>query len=697
MTFTNFTSKHVLAGLLLFFAFTACSLAKAETTYLSESKARAPHITVSLLSEQQVVTENASFYVGVLLEPDEQWHTYWRNPGDSGEAPKIELSANAKIESGDIDWPIPKAIPVAHLTNYGYEGATLLMLPVELGELSPSQSSVKVSASLSWLVCKEDCIPGWADLTIDLSVGQQAVYSDNNDLFQATRKTHPQARTLSGRHELSEDHIVVELDLSSMPLLAESEAYLFPFRSDVIQHSAKQVQSNDDDSVRWLMPKSDYLFEQPKDLRWLLSIDGQAFYINTVQNDLNVALANTSNTNSVWIYLLMAFVGGLILNIMPCVLPILSMKAIALQQNHESASQKWAYLIGVLISFNLFALIIYGLQQTGQAVGWGFHMQEPIFIVLLSFLFTFIALALFDVFEMASGLAGFGQNLVEGNTAKSHFFTGVLAVVVASPCTAPFMAAALGIALVSDAYISFAIFNALALGFALPITLLFISNKLKSLLPKPGAWMQTFKHALAFPMIATVVWLVWVYLGQTNAVSQFILMLCLVGFAMMTWALSKSASSILKFLLLLGIVATIAIPSVLIENKDNAASTSQLSKQHELAFTQAKLDELKAQQKVVFVNMTADWCITCKVNESVALSKSNVQELFAQQEVHYMLGDWTNKNQEILSYLKNYERAGVPLYVVYAGTKSVKVLPQVLTPSIVIDAIEQAKQELQND
>jgi thiol:disulfide interchange protein DsbD len=692
--------KHSYLNILfLIFSFIyGISSANAETTYLTASKARAPHITVSLISEHQTITPNSTFYVGVLLEPDEQWHTYWRNPGDSGEAPKIEITSQTNISVGEIEWPIPKAIPVAHLTNYGYEGATLLMLPIEVKNLDNPSAELTLNASLSWLVCKEDCIPGWADLTLSLLLSDEAAKSSQSDMFERTRLALPMQQTLNGKHELSDSHIVVELDTSDINDFSAKSWTLFPFRSDAIQHSAEQTITGDNAIKQWLIPKSDYLFDDPKELKWLLSNGEQAFYLDTSVNQTLNLSTGAFEATSLWLYLLMAFIGGLILNIMPCVLPILSMKAMALQQKHESLGQKWAYLLGVLISFNLFALVIYVLQQTGQAVGWGFHMQEPLFIVLLSFLFTFIALALFDVFEMASGLAGFGQHLVEGNTAKSHFFTGVLAVVVASPCTAPFMAAALGVALVSDAYVSFAIFNALALGFALPITLLFISSRLKAFLPKPGAWMQTFKQALAFPMLATVAWLVWVYLGQTNAVAQFLLILSLISFAMFTWGLSKSSSSLLRVILILGVLASIAVPLFLLNPQQaNTASNTAQSAENYVPYDQNMLDELKQKQEVVFVNMTADWCITCKVNESVALSKQAVLDKFEAPDVHYMLGDWTNKNQAILDYLKQYQRAGVPLYVVYAGEKHVNVLPQVLTPSIVIDAIEQAKQELNND
>jgi thiol:disulfide interchange protein DsbD len=347
--------------------------------------------------------------------------------------------------------------------------------------------------------------------------------------------------------------------------------------------------------------------------------------------------------------------------------------------------------------FNLFAIIIIALQQSGQQVGWGFHMQEPVVVLLLAFLFTFIALILLDAMPVSGRFSGVGQSLVSGDTAKSHFATGALAVIVASPCTAPFMAAALGVALVSEPYVSFLLFNALALGFALPLTLLFMSKRALALLPKPGQWMLTFKHILAFPMLITVAWLCWVYAGQLGTQAQFILLLGLILFCMFAWLLGRSTKALSKIIYTFAIILCIALPLWLSITMPNVTSATINQSVAYESFDTNRLAELRNDNKVVVVNMTADWCITCKVNEQIAFVSDDVKAALANSNVQYVVGDWTNKNDEILQYLTQYERAGVPLYVVYAGNKSKQVLPQILTPNIIIDAIEQAKKELNNE
>jgi thiol:disulfide interchange protein DsbD len=337
------------------------------------------------------------------------------------------------------------------------------------------------------------------------------------------------------------------------------------------------------------------------------------------------------------------------------------------------------------------------LQAGGENIGWGFQMQEPLVLIALSFLFTYIALVLFDALAVGSRFAGIGESLVSGEGWSSNFFTGVLAVVVASPCTAPFMAAAVGIAMVSEPLITLLIFNGLAIGFALPMTLLFISDKARKLLPKPGMWMETFKRFLAFPMLATVAWLAWVYAGQVGSQGQFVLLIALISFSLFLWLQGKAQQLITRLLLMFGAILSIALPiwanNFSTPNNASASTNSAIS----VPFSATALAALKADNKVVVVNMTADWCITCKVNEQVAFSTEDVRNRLAAEDVTYMVGDWTNKNQEILNYLNSYDRAGVPLYVVYAGNKHVQVLPQILTSNTVLTAINQATKELSND
>ncbi|REL36206.1 protein-disulfide reductase DsbD family protein [Thalassotalea euphylliae] len=684
------------------------------------STAQGPHIQVALLNEYKSIwaTSDANAqWLGILLSPEDEWHTYWRNAGDSGEPPSVQWQSSTEIEFGEIQWPIPEQIPVAHLVNYGYGGDTLLMVPFTIKHSADLPETVKITADLSWLVCKEDCIPGWATLTIELPVSDKPVndpslLSPHAPLFSKTRATLPDNSWLSAQYEITEDYLTLATRLPY-----ESNWQLLPFRSDLIQHSSQQqwllAENGADANV--LLKKSDYFSHSEAAVNFLLSDGNKGFYLTATLNDLagagsvtggeSTSLIGIERDTSIGLMLVFAFIGGLILNIMPCVLPVLSLKALALaadKQGHSTTGNHWGYLLGILVSFWLFAALILVLKVSGEAIGWGFHLQQPLVIAALCFLFVFIALMLLDVVPNIAGILGFsgfsgiGQKLTQGNSFASQFFTGVLAVIVASPCTAPFMATALGVAMVSPPVHTALIFTALALGFALPMTLLTLSPRFVALLPKPGAWMETFKQFLAFPMLATVVWLLWVFLGQTNSLGQLWLLSGLLLFALCLWLASKMAgkASYTSVVIALFIASYTSYQGSELVSTQSAEATNNKYEQIAQPFSEQKLATLRNTSQVVVVNMTADWCITCKVNEQVAFTDSDLQQTLAQESVHYLVGDWTNKNSEILAYLTRYQRSGVPLYVVYAGGGKGQVLPQILTPNIVITAIQQAQQEL---
>lgn len=656
------------------------------STYVTNTAqlGRGPHIEVALVSELDGAKIGQDQWLGILLSTEKHWHTYWRNAGDSGEPPTVKWQSPSDITFGEFHWPIPAQIPVAHLTNYGYEGKTLLMVPFTINNLVPEVSRVSITADLSWLVCKEDCIPGWATLSIELPVLDSPKVATNGQLFEQTRKLLPQPEKLSALYEVTDQFLTLSLELPS-----KSNWQLLPFRSDLIQHSAQQQWLTEPDDVKTnvLLQKSDYFSVESEPTDWLLTDGKKGYYVQATVNTTNPSIPQ--GQASIWLMVLFAFIGGLILNIMPCVLPVLSLKAISVTSSGDNKNH-WGYLIGIMVSFGLFATLIITLKASGNAIGWGFHLQEPLVIAFLAFLFVFIALMLWDLVPNVAGISGLGQNLTQGDSFTSSFFTGVLAVIVASPCTAPFMATALGVAMVSPTYVTFLIFAALGLGFALPMTLLSLSPRFARLLPKPGAWMNTFKHFLAFPMLATVIWLIWVFLGQTNSLGQLWLLTGLLSFAFCFWLASLYVG---KKALLATIFGLFIAFYTSIKGSELATTAKVITQS---SFSEQKLANMRNNNQVIVVNMTADWCITCKVNEQVAFSDETLQAVLAQENVQYLVGDWTNKNQEILDYLTRYQRSGVPLYVVYAGNQSGQVLPQVLTPDIVINAIQQAQQELNN-
>jgi thiol:disulfide interchange protein DsbD len=680
----------------------------------ASSTGSGPHINVELISEHQSIAKGQTVWVGVLLSPEPEWHTYWRNPGDSGEAPTISWQADADIQFGDIQWPIPKAIRVAHLVNYGYEGENLLMVPITINQIKPNSDSVTLNADLSWLVCKEDCIPGWASLSLTLPISESPTLSKHAPLFKQTRlqlpvNTNAQINAkISAKknlfvglkldnidnieYELTDNHIAL-----SLPIPDASDWQLLPFRSDIIQHNEPQqwLTQEGESQANILLAKSDYFTVKDQPIEFLLTNNQTGIYIKATKNQGMV-----ESTESFAMIVLFAFIGGLILNIMPCVLPVLSFKALSFaahshQHTRSNLLKQFGFPIGVLMSFWLFAALVISLKASGNAIGWGFHLQQPYVIAALAFLFVYIALMLWDATPSLFNLAGAGNSLTQGDSFISQFFTGVLAVIVASPCTAPFMASALGVAMISPSTDTLIIFTALGLGFALPMTLLTLVPQLGKLIPKPGNWMVTFKHLLAFPMIATVIWLVWVFIAQTSSLGQLWLMSGLVLFSFGVWC----ASQCQKFMRIvwLGLALATAIFTANMGAQSIATQSEIKNTGLSQPFSEQLLSELRSNNQVVFVNMTADWCITCKVNEQVAFSNESFNDLISDPNIHYLVGDWTNKNNEILQYLTRYQRSGVPLYVMYAGQGAGTILPQVLTPNIVINAINQAQQEINNE
>ncbi|EWH12076.1 thiol:disulfide interchange protein [Catenovulum agarivorans DS-2] len=665
----------------------------AELLYAEQSSATGPHIQVQLVSEYTQLNPTQTNWIGILLKPEPHWHTYWRNPGDSGEAPSMQWQLPSGLSVGEIIWPIPQQINVAHLVNYGYEGQNLLMLPLTFTSSAQYQlgQQIEIKVDLSWLVCQEDCVPGWATLTKTFEISNQQQPSAFKPLFAQTRQRHPQAQKLSGRYEITDKHIVV----SANPPTSE-KWQLLPLKSSIIQHNKpQQIVASTPTQTSFTVLRSDYFIDDKQPIEFLLSDGESAYYLTAQYNTgLTTAAVGTESPHLALI-LLMALAGGIILNLMPCVLPVLSIKALSLQQQNLPTLTKFAYLLGVLISFNLFALAIVIFRQGGESLGWGFQMQSPWFVALMAFLFLAIALMLLDQIKISNGLTNLGQSWVSSHGFASQFATGVLAVLVASPCTAPFMAASIGVAMVSPPLQTMLIFTSLALGFALPLTVIFCLPKVAKLLPKPGAWMESFRQFLAFPMLATVIWLVWIYLNQTNSSAQLILLSALLLFALFCW-LAQHSKGGLKVLCGLAIIACIVAPFYFSKTQVAIEQKTQHTQSY-LKYDANKLAELKANNQVVLVNMTADWCITCKVNEQVAFNSSQVQTALADDSVHYMVGDWTNKNSQILSFLQQYQRAGVPLYVVYAGNHSEQVLPQLLTPAMLIEAINLAKKELNHE
>lgn len=385
--------------------------------------------------------------------------------------------------------------------------------------------------------------------------------------------------------------------------------------------------------------------------------------------------------------MMLAFLGGTILNLMPCVFPVLSLKvfSFATGSEHTKHVHGWVYALGVVSSFVLVAFILITLQQAGAAVGWGFQLQEPRFVALLAYLFFVMGLSLSGLVELGAGFMGMGSQLAERGGYSGSFFTGVLATVVASPCTAPFMGTALGFAVTQPAPVALAVFAALGSGMATPMLLLSYSKTLRARMPKPGPWMETFKQLLAFPLYATAIWLLWVAGRQTSVTAMAILLCGMLAMALGLWLWRYRPWG--RFVGGLALLAAVSlIPSSVLESGRSGPAD-------EGDWTEQRLEALLEAGKPVFVNVTADWCITCIANERGTLSNDSVEEAMTELEMEYIVVDWTDYNANIAAFLARFGRNGVPLYLVYSGRpgEAPEVLPQLLTPGIVLDAFERAR------
>ena len=387
-----------------------------------------------------------------------------------------------------------------------------------------------------------------------------------------------------------------------------------------------------------------------------------------------------------------ALIGGLILNLMPCVFPVLSLKALSLASGHESKQlmrkHGWSYTMGAVSSFLLAGAVIVTARSLGQSLGWGFQLQHPIFISVAAYLFFVIGLSLSGVFEFGGAFMGIGQGLTSNHSLKSSFFTGVLAALVASPCTAPFMAGALGVALTQPSVISLLIFAALGFGMALPFLMLSYSPTLSRWLPAPGPWMIRFKQFLAFPMYLTAIWLLWVLSNQRGSNQLILVLVGMLLIVMTLWLLELSPKHILSRLLRHTFILACIIPIAGIATTMTARPQSSTTNAE--TFSIDRLNDYRSKGVAVFVDMTADWCLTCKVNEKIALTP-NIRKHMQEQGIVFMVGDWTNKNQEITAFLNSHKRSGIPLYLLYPeGGGEPELLPQVLTEQIVENAVKRS-------
>ncbi len=669
------------------------------------------HVQASLVAEN-AVAPGGEVTVALRQVIAEEWHTYWRNPGDSGQATTITWHLPPGWGAGDIQWPYPSRIPTGPVMNFAYAKDVMLLTQITAPKDAKAGEAVPISADVTWLVCKDVCIPEDAhlDLMLDVAAPPPAPDAATEALFTNTRSHLPRPSPWKVTYSASDKSFLLGLDSADLAAAVPKDAAFFPYTDGIVEAAQPQtVQKNDKGLVlsvqpgwRLATPDKRRLFSDVAGVLVLTSSDGtiDAFEVNAPQGAVasGTPLARALGIGF-WQALLFAFIGGLILNLMPCVLPILSMKALALARKagaeKAAHSDSLAYGAGVLVCFGVLAGILLGLRGGGEAVGWGFQLQEPIVVASFALLMFAVGLNLSGLFEIGGGrFAGMGQTYATKGGAVGSFFTGVLAVAVATPCTAPFMGAAMGFALVQPAIIALGVFFALGLGFALPFIVLGYSPGLLGILPRPGAWMVIFKQFLAFPMYAAAIWLVWVLsqqIGPDGVLGELAAALAL-GFALWAYGASQRAGGIGQIVALaaavLGLAAMVFVMPVHGTPAQAGTSANAAGKLGYEKFSAAKLAELRAAGRPVFVNATAAWCITCLANERVALSSDTLAADFAAHNVATLKADWTNRDPEITALLATQGRDGVPLYLYYAPHADAPVvLPQILTEGIVRDAL----------
>ncbi|MBP7721102.1 MAG: thioredoxin family protein [Alphaproteobacteria bacterium] len=630
------------------------------------------------------------------------WHTYWKNPGDSGAAPRIKWTMPDGFTAGTIEWPVPHKLPYGPLLNYGYEDAVILLQKIQTPAELP-EGPVTLTADIDVLVCKEICIPESGKYEITLN-GPDSSNADNASYFENARGKLPLPNPSRASYFEQNGAFVIDMPVSWSQGVKRYD--YIPAEWGMVENTAPSEINIEGGRLTIKQQRGQRALsevqEVPGLLLWSMDESGpmNAYEFTAVVSDnppaaTPVPAPNAAPDKSLIIVLFFALLGGIILNLMPCVFPVLSIKALGLVKIAEKEPAKArlhgiAYTAGVILSFLGIAGLLIALKSGGAQIGWGFQLQSPEIVTALAWLFFIIGLNLSGIFEIGGHLGNVGNKLTQGNTPGHSFFTGVLATLVATPCTAPFMGVALGFALTQSAFISLLVFAVLGLGLALPYLALSFIPALQKILPKPGTWMHTFKQFLAFPMYASAAWLVWVLSQQSGQMGVFAALMGLVLIAFGIWLLRHEPAKLLwknivrVFAILAFLAALMLIPGGTQKPEESTGFSQEWSPQ--------KLSQLLEGGDAIFVEMTAAWCITCKVNHAIAIDVPSTRRVFSERGVQYLVGDWTNQNPEITQYLNGFGRNGVPIYVYYGprsnGVRPEPVLlPQILTPGIVAKAV----------
>jgi thiol:disulfide interchange protein DsbD len=646
------------------------------------------HMSASLQPASRKVAPGGEALLALTLRPDKGWHTYWVNPGDTGLPTDVTLSSGDAL-LGDALWPAPQKLVYDGVVTYGYDKAVTAYVELRADKSLKPGARLPVALHVESLVCRDVCEPVSFDLKTTFGVSADAPTSAAPPAGLPVPINAPAAYAVSNG-VLSLDFALPGDAALRQAFLHPKGAYVFSEDADLIAAAAPQSLSETADGFRVSLPSA-HVGALPTSAALVIRFaDGQSARVVARAGALPASASPPPvKQTGVAFAVILAFLGGLILNLMPCVFPVLSMKLLALTRaghDHRPARREaLVYGLGAVLSFVVLALILDVARGLGAMVGWGFQLQSPFVTAGLSLLMLMVGLNLSGLFDIGGSLqSAAGAQDVGRHPYLAAFMTGVLAVVVAAPCSAPFMATATGVALLRGGFVSLAIFSALGLGFAAPFVMMTYvltwSPALARLMPRPGVWMDRLRQALAIPMYLAAVWMGWVFWRQAGVTG--------LGLLILGMALIAGAVVLRRLPRSLRAAASVAGLALAAGSAMQTPAASVVSARHDrVAFAPDQLAALRAQGQPVLVDMTAAWCLTCKVNERIALSDARVQAALKARHIVYMVGDWTDRDAQITRYLTFFGRSGVPLYVYYAPGKAPQVLPQLLTPGLVLKAI----------
>jgi thiol:disulfide interchange protein DsbD len=714
-----------------------------KNTAATDAIVQTPRVRAELVAQAaDGIVAGQTFWLGLRLEHQSGWHTYWKNAGDSGLPTELSWQLPAGLSAGTIAWPAPHALRVGPLVNYGYEDTVLLPIPVKVAAdfKAPASGLVDVRLSASWLICRVECIPENGEFQLQIPV-QGTTASHSPDFAQA-RALEPAALAAAGQATVTpgaqqsgakavDDRI--SLRIPGLPAAVRGKALdFYPENAETFRHAAEPgrdwLQRWEGDT--WIgdnLPLSDLRGQTPGQLAvvlalprqeraaalaqgqpvaWRSELAVQGQWTPATRASVSPALAAALEANQasarqpapagtigLWAALLGGLAGGLILNLMPCVFPVLAIKVIGFARHgHNGQARRLgglAYAAGVILSFLALGALLLALRAAGQQLGWGFQLQSPAVVALLAALFTLLGLNLAGMFEFGSLLPGRLASVQARHPVADAFLSGMLAVAIASPCTAPFMGASLGFAIDMPALQALTVFAALGIGMALPYLLACFVPAVVRWLPRPGTWMQTFRHAMAFPMFATVVWLVWVLGQQSGVDGAAALLALLLALSALIWALRLQGRTrrVLSAAVLLLSAGLLWHAAPLITSEAPVASARADAKALWQPWSAERVQTAQSQGRPVFVDFTAAWCVTCQVNKRTTLSHPEVVAAFEKNRVQLLRADWTRQDPAITQALHALGRSGVPVYVLYAPGRQPMVMTELLTRSEVMDAL----------